>query len=123
MKLSRFLSVFLPLLLTSSLGAAPAEPRWWKGNLHTHSLWSDGDGFPDMITAWYKDHGYQFLAISDHNVLGQGQRWMLLADGLLPVGVPGTVGGVVSAADSTVMLSDAWLLALVLFAASVASTV
>jgi len=23
--------------------------RWWKGNLHTHSLWSDGDEFPEMI--------------------------------------------------------------------------
>jgi hypothetical protein len=23
--------------------ASAAEARWWKGNLHTHSLWSDGD--------------------------------------------------------------------------------
>jgi hypothetical protein len=21
------------------------QPRWWKGNLHTHSLWSDGNDF------------------------------------------------------------------------------
>ena len=42
-----------------------AQPRWWKGNLHTHSLWSDGDDFPEMIVAWYIDHGYDFLAISD----------------------------------------------------------
>ena len=29
--------------------AHPAGPRYWKGNLHTHSLWSDGDDFPEMI--------------------------------------------------------------------------
>ena len=52
------------------------EPRWWRGNLHTHSFWSDGDDFPEMIVAWYKEHGYQFLALSDHNVLSEGDRWV-----------------------------------------------
>jgi hypothetical protein len=50
--------------------------RWWKGNLHTHSLWSDGDDFPEMIADWYKRHGYHFLALSDHNVLSEGERWI-----------------------------------------------
>jgi hypothetical protein len=58
--------------------SSAAEPRWWKGNLHTHSLWSDGDDFPEMITAWYKDQGYHFLAISDHNVLQLSERWTLI---------------------------------------------
>lgn len=49
--------------------------KWWKGNLHTHSLWSDGDDYPEMITEWYKENGYDFLALSDHNVLSSGQRW------------------------------------------------
>lgn len=51
-------------------------PRYWKGNLHTHSLWSDGDDFPEMIADWYKRHGYDFLAMTDHNVLSEGQRWI-----------------------------------------------
>lgn len=50
--------------------------RWWRGNLHTHSLWSDGDDFPEMIAAWYLEHGYNFLALSDHNILSEGQRWV-----------------------------------------------
>jgi hypothetical protein len=54
---------------------ARAEPRWWKGNLHTHTYWSDGDDFPEMIAEWYRDHGYNFLALSDHNVLSEGMRW------------------------------------------------
>jgi hypothetical protein len=61
--------------LAAETPSAP-EPRWWRGNLHTHTLWSDGDGFPEMVAEWYRDHGYQFLAISDHNVLSQGERWV-----------------------------------------------
>lgn len=56
--------------------AQDSEPRWFKGNLHTHSLWSDGDDYPEMIADWYKRNGYHFLGISDHNVLEEGQRWM-----------------------------------------------
>lgn len=50
--------------------------RWWKGNLHTHTLWSDGDDFPEMSADWYQRNGYNFLALTDHNVLSQGIRWM-----------------------------------------------
>ncbi|HQU47359.1 MAG TPA: hypothetical protein PK867_31440 [Pirellulales bacterium] len=59
---------------------ADAQPRWWKGNLHTHTLWSDGDDFPEMVAEWYRTHGYQFLALSDHNILAQGMRWMKESD-------------------------------------------
>lgn len=55
---------------------AKPRPRWWKGNIHTHSLWSDGDDFPEMIAEWYRTHGYHFLALSDHNVMSLGMRWM-----------------------------------------------
>ncbi|MCU0707184.1 MAG: hypothetical protein MUF23_02725 [Pirellula sp.] len=63
---------------TESIPEAKAAPRWWKGNLHTHSLWSDGNDFPEMISDWYRQRGYHFLAISDHNVLQEGSRWMSL---------------------------------------------
>ncbi len=56
--------------------ASAAEPRWFKGNLHTHSLWSDGNDYPEMIADWYRERGYHFLALSDHNVLSQGESWM-----------------------------------------------
>lgn len=58
--------------------ASDPEPRWWKGNLHTHTLWSDGDHFPEMIAEWYRDRGYHFLAFSDHNVQSTVERWMLV---------------------------------------------
>jgi len=58
------------------LPVAAAAPAYWKGNLHTHSLWSDGDDFPEMIADWYQRHGYQFLALTDHNVLAEGEKWV-----------------------------------------------
>lgn len=59
-----------------SVSAADPAPRWFKGNLHTHSLWSDGNDFPEMICDWYKSKGYHFLALSDHNILSEGQKWI-----------------------------------------------
>jgi len=57
------------------------QARWWKGNLHTHSLWSDGDDYPEMIVDWYRRAGYDFLAISDHNTLAEGERWITVPPG------------------------------------------
>jgi hypothetical protein len=41
--------------------------KWYKGNLHTHTTESDGDADPDVVVEWYKQHGYDFLVLSDHN--------------------------------------------------------
>jgi hypothetical protein len=43
--------------------------RWYKGNTHTHTLNSDGDSTPDDVVRWYREHGYNFLVLSDHNFL------------------------------------------------------
>ena len=53
-----------------------APPQYWRGNLHTHTLWSDGDDFPEMVVDWYKQHGYHFLALTDHNVIAEGTKWV-----------------------------------------------
>jgi predicted metal-dependent phosphoesterase TrpH len=42
---------------------------WFKGNTHTHTTESDGDSSPEYVAGWYKDHGYDFLVLSDHNFL------------------------------------------------------
>ncbi len=52
--------------------------KWYKGNLHTHSYWSDGDDYPEMIMDWYKSHEYDFVVLSDHNTLAQGEKWKLI---------------------------------------------
>jgi hypothetical protein len=48
---------------------AAATGRWYKGNTHTHTLNSDGDSTPDEVARWYREHGYQFLVLTDHNFL------------------------------------------------------
>lgn len=63
----------LPAMLMA--GEYEGQQRWWKGNTHTHSWWSDGDSPPELIADWYKTHGYHFLVFTDHNILADGELW------------------------------------------------
>jgi hypothetical protein len=69
------LTLFL-LLAHVSIGLTANSTRWWKGNLHTHSFWSDGDDYPEMIADWYKSRGYDFLGFTDHNTLHNSNKWV-----------------------------------------------
>jgi len=75
-KLTDMLVRAAPAVLLAAVLAAQDEPRWFKGNLHTHTLWSDGNELPELIVDWYKREGYHFLALSDHNVLAVGEKWV-----------------------------------------------
>jgi hypothetical protein len=55
-----------------------AKPTWRRGNTHTHTLWSDGDAAPEFAIAWYVDNDYDFLVLSDHNVLQSGEKWFAI---------------------------------------------
>src|SRR6187431_1619088 len=65
------------VLLAAVIAARPRQPaspaaspvRWYKGNTHTHTLNSDGDSTPDEVVRWYREHGYAFLVLTDHNFL------------------------------------------------------
>ena len=81
MLIRRFVFAFLLAAVSlQSQSTAQENQRWWKGNLHTHTLWSDGDDYPEMVAEWYKTNGYHFLAISDHNILLAGEKWSLVRD-------------------------------------------
>jgi predicted metal-dependent phosphoesterase TrpH len=67
-------------LFNGCAGDEKAEVRWYKGNLHTHSYWSDGDEYPEMIMDWYKTNGYHFVALSDHNILADSDKWIKVID-------------------------------------------
>jgi hypothetical protein len=53
------------------LTSTTPKGRWYKGNTHTHTLNSDGDSTPNEVVTWYREHGYQFLVLTDHNFLTQ----------------------------------------------------
>jgi len=67
----RILSVLalLAVWLPAAWAADPPASPWYKGNLHTHSWWSDGSHPPEMVAAWYKENGYHFLVVTDHGTV------------------------------------------------------
>ncbi len=46
------------------------EGIYKKGNLHTHTTWSDGCTYPQETAEHYRSKGYDFLALTDHWVYG-----------------------------------------------------
>ena len=42
---------------------------WYKGNLHCHTTNSDGDSSPKFVANYYRDLGFDFVSITDHNHL------------------------------------------------------
>jgi hypothetical protein len=46
-----------------------SKTSWYKGCLHAHSTESDGDESPEKVARWFQDYGYDWLVLSDHNVL------------------------------------------------------
>jgi hypothetical protein len=64
-----FVSLVLIFALFAGFEGKSQGARWYKGNTHTHTLNSDGDSTPDDVVKWYREHGYQFLVLTDHNFL------------------------------------------------------
>ena len=54
--------------MKATIAGYSKEGNWYKGNIHCHTTDSDGMLTPDEVVRLYKDAGYQFLAISDHNI-------------------------------------------------------
>jgi hypothetical protein len=55
--------------------------RWYRGNLHMHTYWSDGRIFPEQAIEIYKKLGYDFLGVSDHNVFASDiNHWKTVED-------------------------------------------
>jgi hypothetical protein len=82
----QFLSLGLALTLAWIVSSAAREPsaeRWYKGNTHTHTLWSDGNGAPELVADWYASRDYNFLVLSDHNLLSEGEKWFPIGAGRL----------------------------------------
>ncbi len=87
------LAVSLAIFNSSNvLGQDPASPaslRWFKGNTHTHTLNSDGDSSPDDVVKWYREKGYNFLFITDHEYItnvaplnqlfGKGEAFLVIS--------------------------------------------
>ena len=65
-----------PVTVAAETLQAAGPLQWHRGNLHTHSHWSDGDDYLEMIALWYREHSYDFLVFTDHNTLANKERWV-----------------------------------------------
>jgi hypothetical protein len=76
----RLLFCLFALSLALSL---PARAEWYKGNTHTHTINSDGDSSPDAVARWYKENGYQFVVLTDHDFVTEvrGLNEVMAAEG------------------------------------------
>jgi hypothetical protein len=56
------------VIMLCLLPACPASQsaEWYKGNTHTHTINSGGDSTPDEVARWYRENGYNFVVITDH---------------------------------------------------------
>ena len=62
-------------------------PGWYRGDLHAHTLHSDGSwDVPDLVN-WARETGLDFMTLSDHNTTsGHAQVHSLASDTLLTIG-------------------------------------
>ncbi|MDA7597948.1 hypothetical protein N8813_03370 [bacterium] len=68
--------VLFSILVLVSSSAFCQTQTYYKGNTHAHSLWSDGNDFPEMIIDFYHKNGYQFACLSDHDILQEGEKFI-----------------------------------------------
>jgi hypothetical protein len=76
---------------------AVAQPGWLRGDLHCHTLHSDGDSWPADMLGEAVRRGLDFLGVTDHNQVGHHADYAAVQGGHLPVVLPGvevtTYGG------------------------------
>ena len=61
---------------------------WYAGNLHCHSTFSDGDTEAIKVAHWYREHGYSFISLTDHNFLTPIDEYTLETPDF--IGIPGS---------------------------------
>jgi len=55
--------------MTALLNPFARPGRWFRGVFHCHTTNSDGARSVESVIAWYSEHGYDFVSITDHNQL------------------------------------------------------
>jgi hypothetical protein len=56
-----------PVTTRRTFGTTLDVSTFQRGNIHAHSNWSDGDRHPRDVYVWYRNHGFAFAILTDHN--------------------------------------------------------
>lgn len=68
------------LVLTGPSAQSADDLKWFRGQLHAHTHWSDGRGLPEQAVDAYQQRGYDFLCLSEHNrFAGDTNTWREVA--------------------------------------------
>lgn len=74
----------------------PSRPGWWRGDLHCHTRYSDGDSWPSEMLHAAAEAGLDFLGVTDHNNVRHQAEYGPGGNGM-PIVLPGvevtTYGG------------------------------
>jgi hypothetical protein len=74
-----------------------AQPGWLRGDLHCHTVYSDGDSWPAEMLAEAVERGLDFLGVTDHNQTRHQPAYGRVHGADLPIVLPGievtTYGG------------------------------
>lgn len=62
-------AAFVVLAAASIYFAQTTDPKWFKGNTHTHTLNTDGRDIPYDVAKWYRERGYNFIVMTDHEYI------------------------------------------------------
>ena len=54
------------MMIRQQAFAGAKDAPMYKGGLHCHTTRSDGRGTPEEVIRLHKEHGYDFLALTDH---------------------------------------------------------
>ena len=61
------------------------EGQWFRGNTHSHTTASDGSLTVTELAGWYEEYGYDFLFVTDHDLVAdlsdRAQTTILLIPG------------------------------------------
>ena len=69
--------MFALLAAWAVMAGGQEKQLWRKGAIHTHSLWSDGRSLPEVAVQTYKNLGYDFMCLSDHNIFQEDDNvWL-----------------------------------------------
>jgi hypothetical protein len=67
---------FAPNFSTSRIGPDPApSPQWYRGDLHLHTYFSDGDHSPQELVQYAQERNLSFFFSTDHNTQASDLIW------------------------------------------------
>lgn len=92
------------------------EGNWYKGNLHCHTNQSDGILSPKEVAELYRENGYHFLCISDHERYADYQEELNREDFILLPGAESSVNlvkrgdaALYTTKENSMIERDVWL--------------